>query len=31
MTLGTAFFTETKLIRFVRTQLGVSRLADKTS
>ncbi|XP_034854318.1 protein RFT1 homolog [Mirounga leonina] len=31
MTLGTAFLTETKLIRFVRTQLGVSRLADKTS
>nr|XP_035958452.1 protein RFT1 homolog isoform X2 [Halichoerus grypus] len=31
MTLGTAFFTETKLIHFVRTQLGVSRLADKTS
>ncbi|XP_045718137.1 protein RFT1 homolog [Mirounga angustirostris] len=31
MTLGTAFLTETKLICFVRTQLGVSRLADKTS
>ncbi|XP_047547867.1 protein RFT1 homolog isoform X1 [Lutra lutra] len=31
LTLGTAFLTETKLINFVRTQLGVSRLADKTS
>ncbi|XP_045663305.1 protein RFT1 homolog isoform X1 [Ursus americanus] len=31
MTLGTAFLTETKLIHFVRTQLGVFRLADKTS
>nr|XP_023417483.1 protein RFT1 homolog isoform X2 [Cavia porcellus] len=29
VTLGTAFFTETKLINFLRTQLGVSRLADK--
>ncbi|XP_036286760.1 protein RFT1 homolog isoform X5 [Pipistrellus kuhlii] len=28
-TLGTAFLTETKLIHFLRTQLGVSRLADK--
>ncbi|XP_045847694.1 protein RFT1 homolog isoform X2 [Meles meles] len=31
VTLGTAFLTETKLINFMRTQLGVSRLADKTS
>ncbi|CAK7294348.1 man(5)GlcNAc(2)-PP-dolichol translocation protein RFT1 isoform X1 [Vulpes vulpes] len=31
MTFGTAFLTETKLIHFVRTQLRVSRLADKTS
>lgn len=31
MTLGIAFLTETKLIHFVRTQLGVFRLADKTS
>ncbi|XP_046953189.1 protein RFT1 homolog [Lynx rufus] len=30
MTVGTAFLTETRLIHFVRTQLGVSRLADKT-
>uniref|UniRef100_A0ABI7YY09 Protein RFT1 homolog n=1 Tax=Felis catus TaxID=9685 RepID=A0ABI7YY09_FELCA len=30
MTIGTAFLTETRLIHFVRTQLGVSRLADKT-
>ncbi|XP_057561979.1 protein RFT1 homolog isoform X2 [Hippopotamus amphibius kiboko] len=29
-TLGTAFLTEAKLIHFLRTQLGVSRLADKT-
>ncbi|EFB13606.1 hypothetical protein PANDA_007561, partial [Ailuropoda melanoleuca] len=29
MTLGIAFLTETKLIHFVRTQLGVFRLADK--
>ncbi|XP_023611447.1 protein RFT1 homolog isoform X2 [Myotis lucifugus] len=28
-TLGTAFLTETKLIHFLRTQLGASRLADK--
>ncbi|XP_044610425.1 man(5)GlcNAc(2)-PP-dolichol translocation protein RFT1 isoform X6 [Equus asinus] len=28
-TLGTVFLTETKLIHFLRTQLGVSRLADK--
>ncbi|XP_014648471.1 PREDICTED: protein RFT1 homolog [Ceratotherium simum simum] len=28
-TLGTTFLTETKLIHFLRTQLGVSRLADK--
>lgn len=31
VTLGTAFFTETKLINFLRTQFGGSRLADKTS
>ncbi|KAM9075067.1 man(5)GlcNAc(2)-PP-dolichol translocation protein RFT1 [Megaptera novaeangliae] len=30
-TLGTAFLTETKLIHFLRTQLGVSRLTDKTT
>ncbi|XP_077605673.1 man(5)GlcNAc(2)-PP-dolichol translocation protein RFT1 [Crocuta crocuta] len=30
MTVGTALLTETKLIHFVRTQLGVSRLAHKT-
>ncbi|XP_023378065.1 protein RFT1 homolog isoform X1 [Pteropus vampyrus] len=29
VTLGTAFLTETKLIHFLRTQLGVSRRADK--
>ncbi|CAH7240058.1 protein RFT1 homolog [Phodopus roborovskii] len=29
VTLGTAFFTETKLIHFLRTQLGRSRLNDK--
>ncbi|XP_023571441.1 protein RFT1 homolog isoform X5 [Octodon degus] len=29
VTLGTVFLTETKLIHFLRTQLGVSRLADK--
>lgn len=29
VTLGTAFFTETRLIHFLRTQLGLSRLADK--
>lgn len=29
VTLGTAFLTETKLIHFLRTQLAVSRLADK--
>ncbi|XP_059129930.1 protein RFT1 homolog [Peromyscus eremicus] len=29
VTLGTAFFTETKLIHFLRTQLGRSRLSDK--
>nr|XP_042140442.1 protein RFT1 homolog isoform X2 [Peromyscus maniculatus bairdii] len=29
VTLGTAFFTETKLIHFLRTQLGRSRLRDK--
>ncbi|XP_035308252.1 protein RFT1 homolog isoform X2 [Cricetulus griseus] len=29
VTLGTAFFTETKLINFLRTQLGRSRLSDK--
>uniref|UniRef100_A0A2K6JSD5 Protein RFT1 homolog n=1 Tax=Rhinopithecus bieti TaxID=61621 RepID=A0A2K6JSD5_RHIBE len=28
-TLGTAFLTETKLIRFLRTQLGVPRRTDK--
>ncbi|XP_010374499.1 protein RFT1 homolog isoform X1 [Rhinopithecus roxellana] len=28
-TLGTAFLTETKLIRFLRTQLGVPRCTDK--
>ncbi|XP_054451701.1 protein RFT1 homolog [Pteronotus mesoamericanus] len=28
-TLGTVLLTETKLIHFLRTQLGVSRLADK--
>ncbi|KAB0364571.1 hypothetical protein FD754_008727 [Muntiacus muntjak] len=31
VTLGTAFLTETKLIHFLRTQLGVPRLADKTT
>ncbi|TKC41522.1 hypothetical protein EI555_020117, partial [Monodon monoceros] len=31
VTLGTAFLTETKLIHFLRTQLGVSRLTDKTT
>ncbi|XP_064130461.1 protein RFT1 homolog isoform X2 [Loxodonta africana] len=30
VTLGMAFFTETKLIHFLRTQLGVSRPTDKT-
>nr|XP_031542278.1 protein RFT1 homolog isoform X2 [Vicugna pacos] len=30
-TLGMAFLTETKLIHFLRTQLGMSRLADKTT
>ncbi|XP_069906821.1 man(5)GlcNAc(2)-PP-dolichol translocation protein RFT1 isoform X1 [Oryctolagus cuniculus] len=29
VTLGTAFLTETRLIHFLRTQLGLSRLADK--
>lgn len=29
VTLGTAFLTETKLIHFLRTQLGRSRLGDK--
>ncbi|XP_029325080.1 protein RFT1 homolog isoform X3 [Mus caroli] len=29
VTLGTAFLTETKLIHFLRTQLGRSRLSDK--
>ncbi|KAM9592801.1 man(5)GlcNAc(2)-PP-dolichol translocation protein RFT1 isoform 1-T1 [Trichechus inunguis] len=29
-TLGMAFFTETKLIHFLRTQLGVSRPTDKS-
>ncbi|XP_069874629.1 man(5)GlcNAc(2)-PP-dolichol translocation protein RFT1 isoform X1 [Dipodomys merriami] len=29
VTLGTAFLTETKLIHFLRTQLGVSRVTDK--
>ncbi|XP_021490860.1 protein RFT1 homolog isoform X1 [Meriones unguiculatus] len=29
VTLGTAFLTETKLIHFLRTQLGGSRLSDK--
>ncbi|XP_004864409.1 protein RFT1 homolog isoform X3 [Heterocephalus glaber] len=29
VTLGTAFLTETKLIHFLRTQLGVSRLTGK--
>ncbi|XP_004581600.2 protein RFT1 homolog [Ochotona princeps] len=29
MTLGTAFLTETRLIHFLRTQLGASRLANK--
>ncbi|XP_052045949.1 protein RFT1 homolog isoform X2 [Apodemus sylvaticus] len=29
MTLGTAFLTETKLVHFLRTQLGRSRLSDK--
>ncbi|KAM5279973.1 man(5)GlcNAc(2)-PP-dolichol translocation protein RFT1 isoform 2-T2 [Ctenodactylus gundi] len=31
MTLGTAFLTETKLIHFLKTQLGVFRLPDKTT
>lgn len=31
VTLGMAFLTETKLINFLRTQFGGSRLADKTS
>uniref|UniRef100_A0A8C2SM08 Protein RFT1 homolog n=1 Tax=Capra hircus TaxID=9925 RepID=A0A8C2SM08_CAPHI len=31
VTLGTAFLTETKLIHFLRTQLGMPRLADKTT
>ncbi|XP_049718358.1 protein RFT1 homolog [Elephas maximus indicus] len=30
VTLGMAFFTETKLIHFLRTQLGVPRPTDKT-
>lgn len=29
VTLGTAFFTETKLVHFLRTQFGRSRLSDK--
>ncbi|XP_062057068.1 protein RFT1 homolog isoform X1 [Lepus europaeus] len=29
VTLGTAFLTETRLIHFLRTQLGLSRLSDK--
>ncbi|XP_012494000.1 PREDICTED: protein RFT1 homolog [Propithecus coquereli] len=31
MTLGTACLTETKLVHFLRTQLGMSRLTDKTT
>ena len=31
VTLGTAFLTETTLIHFLRTQLGMPRLADKTT
>lgn len=30
-TLGTAFLTETKLIRFLRTQLGASKQAGTTT
>ncbi|XP_032146093.1 protein RFT1 homolog isoform X3 [Sapajus apella] len=30
-TLGTAFLTETKLVHFLRTQLGVPRRTDKTT